>query len=428
MTVTDGGACIESVADSNNRYYNNFDCDMKVLGAGRLILHRFETEGWWDRLYVNPGYTGNWRDPNNYNNGYRNCVGSCYDGGNGPSNVQVNQNDIIRFTTDGSVIRTGFKICLPFPVCSNTIGTGKNSNICKCGTDPCQPQNFCVASASTRCSVCNPRYRKASSSSTSCTRCTAGYYQNEYSSSTSCKTCPVGKYNDVTSGSIVCKNCPAGTWNDATSRTQLSHCKNCLAGKYGTTAGLSACVDCGLGKWSTTPIATSASTCTACTFGKWSNTPGLGTNSCKLCQAGTYNDEYGRTQQCASCQTGRYQDQTGQRACIQCSPGKNNLQFRSVTANACSDCAIGKYNDLQGLGSACAVCLNNAEAGMKTCEGCKPGKYKSSNNICVVCSAGFYSDVIDMVSCNFCPKGYYAKNFALITEVVRQRHDSCSSW
>ena len=54
MTVTDGGACIESVADSNNRYYNNFDCDMKVLGAGRLILHRFDTENYYDRLYINP--------------------------------------------------------------------------------------------------------------------------------------------------------------------------------------------------------------------------------------------------------------------------------------------------------------------------------------------------------------------------------------
>ena len=98
MTVTDGGACIESVADSNNRYYNNFDCDMKVLGAGRLILHRFDTENYYDRLYINP--TSNAVFYQNYS--------PYYDQGNGPSNVQVNQNDIIRFTTDGSVIRTGF--------------------------------------------------------------------------------------------------------------------------------------------------------------------------------------------------------------------------------------------------------------------------------------------------------------------------------
>ena len=410
MTLTDNGACITA------RYVDNLDCSFKVLRSERLIVHSFNTESNYDYLYVN---------------------GNQYHGSSGPSNVQVNTNNIIRWTTDYSVNPTShpdrgysiFRICLPPPACSNTVGTIKNSGSCKCGTsDSCPASNFCVASASTKCSVCNPRYKKNSSSSNTCTQCTTGQYQNEFSSSTLCKTCPVGKYNDVDSGSIVCKNCPAGTWNDATSRTQLSHCKNCLAGKFGTTAGLSACVDCGLGKWSTTPIATSASTCTACTFGKWSNTPGLGTDSCKPCQVGTYNNDTGRMQECASCQSGRYQDQTQRAACIQCDPGKNNLQVKSVTASACLNCAIGKYNDLQGLGSACPVCLDNEYLGMKTCQGCKPGKYKLPNNVCVACSAGFYSDVIDMVSCNFCPKGYYAKNFALITEVVRQRHDSCSSW
>ena len=417
MTVTDNGNCITSVSPSV-AYMN---CRVKVLRTGKLIVESFNVE-------YNPTCAWDWVEVK----GNKYCSGSESGGsstaGTGPHNIQVNADDQIHYYLDNVYHWPGFKICL-IPPCSNIVGTIKNSVSCRCGTsDSCPASNFCVASASTKCSVCNPRYKKDSSSSNTCTKCTTGQYQNEFSSSTLCKTCPVGKYNDVDSGSIVCKNCPAGTWNDATSRTQLSHCKNCLAGKYGTTAGLSACVDCGLGKWSTTPIATSASTCTACTFGKWSNTPGLGTDSCKPCQVGTYNNDTGRTQECASCQSGRYQDQTQRAACIQCDPGKNNLQVKSVTASACLNCAIGKYNDLQGLGSACPVCLDNEYLGMKTCEGCKPGKYKLPNNVCVVCSAGFYSDVIDMVSCNFCPKGYYAKNFALITEVVRQRHDSCSSW
>ena len=68
MTLTDNGACITA------RYVDNLDCSFKVLRSERLIVHSFNTESNYDYLYVN---------------------GNQYHGSSGPSNVQVNTDNII---------------------------------------------------------------------------------------------------------------------------------------------------------------------------------------------------------------------------------------------------------------------------------------------------------------------------------------------
>ena len=68
MTLTHNGDCITA------RYVDRLDCSFRVLSSGRLVVHSFYVERGYDNLYV-----GSRR----------------YTGTSGPSNLQVNVNDII---------------------------------------------------------------------------------------------------------------------------------------------------------------------------------------------------------------------------------------------------------------------------------------------------------------------------------------------
>eukprot|EP00854_Cymbomonas_tetramitiformis_P016904 gene16904-20087_t len=72
--------------------YNYYDdCEVSVSGEGILSVQSFSTEASYDVFYVDS-------DP--------------YDGVNGPENVHVDSDTILRFTSDSSVQYSGFEICV----------------------------------------------------------------------------------------------------------------------------------------------------------------------------------------------------------------------------------------------------------------------------------------------------------------------------
>ncbi|KAK3281076.1 hypothetical protein CYMTET_11117 [Cymbomonas tetramitiformis] len=85
--------CIQSPGYPTN-YGNNENCNIAVLSAGTLQVTAFNTESGFDFFYV-----GSAR----------------YDGTSGPNNVAVTAGTTLRFTTDGSVTRSGWYICLSMP-------------------------------------------------------------------------------------------------------------------------------------------------------------------------------------------------------------------------------------------------------------------------------------------------------------------------
>ena len=203
------------------------------------------------------------------------------------------------------------------------------------------------------CSSFNPRasdpdngnsvyavYKKCSSSSSvtspsGCLPCPAGKYQDEFASSVACKSCGKGQYNDLATGVIICKNCGIGKSNNEYSKTLENHCIDCIAGKFGTAQGQGLCEDCDYGTWSSDIGATSNSVCKNCEAGTYSNILGLViATDCKHCEAGTYSVEEGQLV-CKNCGPGQYQNQLGKGACINCIAGTSNVQYKSITVDAC---------------------------------------------------------------------------------------------
>ena len=125
-TVTSGGSCFQSVNYPSN-YGDNEQCSIRVDGTvnnEKLYSGFFLTENCCDKLTIN---------------------GTQYKGSNGPSGVTVATNQVITWSTDGSVTRQGFRICFKTE-CTNTQGQIINNAICGCGTALCSVGDYCTAS------------------------------------------------------------------------------------------------------------------------------------------------------------------------------------------------------------------------------------------------------------------------------------------
>ena len=92
---TDGGhsgTCIHSRNHmSGDSYENSEHCTATVHGSGTLHTVAFSTESCCDHLHVG---------------------GNSYSGSSGPSDQSVSDGDEITWSTDGSVTRTGWELCL----------------------------------------------------------------------------------------------------------------------------------------------------------------------------------------------------------------------------------------------------------------------------------------------------------------------------
>ena len=89
-TTHSNGRCFTS--PNYPSFYSNYQtCNIAVVETGRLSVEAFSTENGYDFLTVN---------------------GQRYDGTTGPNGVPVTGGSTITFSTDGSVTRSGFSICL----------------------------------------------------------------------------------------------------------------------------------------------------------------------------------------------------------------------------------------------------------------------------------------------------------------------------
>ncbi|KAK3267082.1 hypothetical protein CYMTET_24338 [Cymbomonas tetramitiformis] len=88
-TSSDGECLMSPNYPDDYNYYD--DCEVSVSGEGILSVQSFSTEASYDVFYVDS-------DP--------------YDGVNGPENVHVDSDTILRFTSDSSVQYSGFEICV----------------------------------------------------------------------------------------------------------------------------------------------------------------------------------------------------------------------------------------------------------------------------------------------------------------------------
>ena len=86
----DSNGCLNSPNHPNN-YKNGQSCKIEMAGSGKLQVKAFSTEQGYDKL---------------------NIGGTVYQGTRGPNGVNVKQGDVLSWRSDGSVTRSGFKICL----------------------------------------------------------------------------------------------------------------------------------------------------------------------------------------------------------------------------------------------------------------------------------------------------------------------------
>ena len=357
IIIVNNGLCFQSARYGSSRYDDYEDTTIKVLRSGTLNVESWSGECSWDFL--------TWP-------GSRVC--------SSPQGRSVSAGNLMRWTSDGSVGGSGFKVCLSSNDCTHVSGNTRNSQDCKCGTAVCTATTgrYCISSSSS-CFTCLTGQKK--SSANACISCTAGFYQNQIGSFTSCKSCPKGFYqasNQATS----CTSCGAGKYGNQNNVNQVSHCKVCPNGYYQASNGKTSCTSCGAGKYSTQSSAINSNGCTNCGVGKFSTSVGAAESTCTACGLGKFSTELGRTTDCTSCVPGRYIDQTGQTSCKLCVEGKHNLQLKSESSTACLNCAAGKYQ-YRPAASSCVRCRIGHfanQTGSERCLPCSPGTYAPRMN------------------------------------------------
>eukprot|EP00947_MAST-08B_sp_MAST-8B-sp1_P006566 g6566.t1 len=255
-----------------------------------------------------------------------------------------------------------------------------------------------------------------------CKDCEAGKYTSS-DGNTSCIPCGVGKYS-VAGAAVaqtspsVCKDCLAGKYSDqGVAQTSASVCKDCPAGNYTDSGGQTSCTACRAGQYS----AAMKQTCTLCALGQYNDQTGraeckgtacvagekgttndrTAANACTDCAIGKYTAT-GTLTACISCAAGTYNTAAKQTTCIGCATGKSNALTQQTAATVCIDCVIGKYMGETGKATciSCAAGTYNAAAAQTTCISCSPGQYQkeAGKSICEACEPGSFTAINDTLT------------------------------
>ena len=170
-----------------------------------------------------------------------------------------------------------------------------------------------------------------------------------------------------------------------------------LAGRYGTTGGLTSATACAAAASGYYVPLAGASTQTACPAGAYGTLTAQ--TVCLACVAGTYNGATARSTACLTVPAGSYASlvlngagvASGAVVASQCAAGKYSTAGLSV----CTSCGAGRYSTSLGA-TALASCLTvaagyygNAATGATAQVLCAGGWYSlGSITVCTVCAAG----------------------------------------
>ncbi|GMH97129.1 hypothetical protein TrVE_jg7824 [Triparma verrucosa] len=190
----------------------------------------------------------------------------------------------------------------------------------------------------------------------------------------------------------------------------------CVAGKFSSFGGWYDCSECTSGTYSLA----GAAECTSCEAAKSSSSD---FSSREDCAAGEYGDggpcatcpqgKYSTpaSASCTTCQVGRYAG-AGQGECTLCGQGKYLNSTGAVAETQCKVCAIGKYNDIPGLGTTCPDCQKGkfaAATGYALCKDCVTGTCASEvgSAECLQCQKGSHSNSTGAATCSKCEEGKF---------------------
>ena len=318
--------------------------------------------------------------------------------------------------------------------CTCNLGhTGPNGGPCVA----CDAGTYKDLNGSAACSLCLPgkfSNETGAVSDTSCDNCQSGSHSSEGSVICSCNKgftgpdggpcmiCPAGKYKDM-NGTMACADCAAGKFLDTTGGNSSEACVKCETGKYVTSTGSNSSTDCKTCPAYASSLAGSSQikncscnkgytgpdgqACSACVAGSYKNI--TGSNTCLLCEAGTYSGESGliSSDNCTLCPIGSTSAGAGSNSASNCTC---NLGY-TLEGSKCVACVTGKFKDTIGAQN-CTECPDHllSPLASTSATNCRCGVgYTGPNGVaCTPCAAGTYKDVNGSAPCTLCPGGTYS--------------------
>ena len=196
-------------------------------------------------------------------------------------------------------------------------------------------------------------------------------------------------------GSRVCEKCVPGKYlldegSDASAHTTIAKCLECTYGKYAEDWGTNECKMCPKGRYNDLQGQRYPNVCIVCSKGRYAASEGLQTCT-GVCSAGTYLSDDGLDEA----------NHDSASDCIVCASG----QHSSVESEVCTMCVAGKYLADDGTSA-------TAHAAVEKCLGCATGKFSDKGSaVCESCEAGTYNNQEDQpnrIACKVCASGQYS--------------------
>ncbi|KAL3925719.1 MAG: hypothetical protein SGPRY_003584 [Prymnesium sp.] len=291
----------------------------------------------------------------------------------------------------GSLLQTVYAgsldfVTWPIPCTPGILGAtadnlqGQTTSFC---SGFCEAGFYCPSDATTNPTLC-PLGHFCPSGSSSTRPCPAGSYANEtgLASESECLNCPLG--SACSTGSIRPELCSPGTYSNV---TRQRVCSPCEAGTFQDEEGKTACKACERGsfcKGGTAPPL-------PCESGTFSGATDLSKKSqCSLCPPGSRCSTGSTTP--TPCAPGTVQPEPGRAECEPCPGGSFRVDSNGTSCEECprgSYCPEGASNPIgceSGAGIAFAETRAPRSRGPEACV-CEAGYYNTSAT-CAVCPSG----------------------------------------
>ena len=358
--------------------------------------------------------------------------------------VYTQSQGLLRFTSDGSVIRPGFSAvvtcetgpCTICPAGNQCVASGGDPEISALTLQECRIQGReqeCLtqleAQTTLSCTTCPPGRADldgnghtpcdlcgvgdyAAPGSLACTSCSSlGQLDDDADPATPClnpedacqQICPAGMWDDDCDESTDCVQCAAGAyasggrypaaqcqpcepgWTDDDLES-ATPCVECLAGFYAQAGYSGVCISCPSGRFAPTPGGGNLRACAECQSGQFA---GVGSSACAFCSSGTVDEDFDASTPCTECSAGTYAG-CGETDCDECGIGQADTDSNAATP--CVTCESGRFWE-SGTAGSIASCID--------CPAGRAGISADTSTACVECSVGEYA-AAGSSSCTTC--------------------------